>query len=249
LPTQDLLFSGIERYHGASPWGRVLDAGTGEHSLAWLRTLDSESLTLVTGAASRARRLEKGLRPQDQALAGNWQDPTLLFEERFDVVVADYLLGAIEGFAPYYQGQLFARLRPHVAGVLYLVGKEPLPETAPTEGGQAILELERLRDACILLAQHRCYREFPQAWVHRSLENSGFEVLSAWRQDIVYGAGYIERQLKVCSSKLRFFKSVRLAQAMATQIEDLRSRAVVLAEIEGGIALGSDYVVVAEPRS
>ena len=247
MPTQDLLFSGIERYHGAASWGRVLDAGTGDHSLSWLRTLDSENLTLVTGAAARARRLEKDLRPQDRALAGNWQDPTLLFEERFDVVLADYLLGAIDGFAPYYQGQLFARLRPHVAGVLYLVGKEPLPEKASTEGGQAILELEHLRDACILLAQHRCYREFPQTWVHSSLENSGFEVLSAWRQEIVYGPGYIERQLKVCSNKLRFFKSAGLANAMAAHIEDLRTRALVLVEIEGGIALGSDYVVVAKP--
>ena len=33
----------------------------------------------------------------------------------------------------------------------------------------------------------------------------------------------------------------------AEQIESLRSRAVVLAEIEGGIALGADYVVVARP--
>ena len=154
MPSQDLLFSGIERFHGEAPWGRVLDAGTGAHSLSWLCTLESESLTLVTGAAPRARRLEGGLRAQDRALAGNWQDPTLLFEERFDVVLADYLLGAIEGFAPYFQGQLFKRLLPHVAGVLYLVGKEPLPDQAPTEGGQAILEIERLRDACILLALH-----------------------------------------------------------------------------------------------
>ncbi len=248
MPSQDLLFSGIERFHGEAPWGRVLDAGTGAHSLSWLCTLESESLTLVTGAAPRARRLEGGLRAQDRALAGNWQDPTLLFEERFDVVLADYLLGAIEGFAPYFQGQLFKRLLPHVAGVLYLVGKEPLPDQAPTEGGQAILEIERLRDACILLAQHRCYREYPQAWVERSLEQSGFEVQAAWQQGIVYGPSYIERQLKVCSNKLRFFKDAALAETMAKHIEELRSRALVLAEIEGGIALGSDYIVVARPK-
>ena len=248
MPSQDLLFSGIERFHGDAPWGRVLDAGTGAHSVSWLRTLDSESLTLVTGAASRARRLEEGLRPQDRAIAGNWLDPTLLFEERFEVVLADYLLGAIDGFAPYFQGQLFERLRPHVGGVLYLVGKEPLPDHAPTEGGQAILELERLRDACILLAQHRCYREYPQAWVQRSLEESGYQVVSAWQKGIVYGEEYIQRQLNVCSNKLRFFKDSALASATAVHIEELRSRALVLAEIEGGIALGCDYVVVAKPE-
>ena len=249
MPSQDLLFSGIERFHGAAPWGRVLDAGTGDHSLSWLRTLESESLTLVTGAGARARRLEEGLRVQDRALVGNWQDPTLLFEERFDVVLADYLLGAIDGFAPYFQGQLFGRLRPHVGGVLYVVGKEPLPDHTPTEGGQAILEIERVRDSCILLAQHRCYREYPQAWVERSLGESGFEVLGAWSEGIVYSAGHIERQLKVCSNKLRFFKDPALAEAMALHIEALRSRALVLAEIEGGVTLGNDYVVVARPLS
>lgn len=248
MPSQDLLFDGIERFHGARPWGRVLDAGTGDHSLSWLQSLETESLTLVTGAAARAERLSPRLRAQDRALAGNWQDPTLLYGERFEVVLADYLLGAIDGFAPYFQGELFARLRPHVGGVLYVVGKEPMPDRAPTEGGQAILEIERLRDACILLAQHRCYREYPQSWVVRSLERSGYQINAAWEREIVYGASYIERQLQVCRNKLRFFKDPALARAMADQIKDLRARALVLAEIEGGIALGSDYVVAAQGR-
>lgn len=128
-----------------------------------------------------------------------------------------------------------------------LLGKSRCLRRRRQKGGRAILELEHLRDACILLAQHRCYREFPQTWVHSSLENSGFEVVSAWRKEIVYGPGYIERQLKVCSNKLRFFKTAGLANAMAAHIEDLRARALVLVEIEGGIALGSDYVVVAKP--
>lgn len=246
MPSQDLLFDGIERFHGDRPWGRVLDAGTGDHSLAWLQTLETDSLTLVTGAAARSQRLAPRLRSQDRALAGNWCDPALLFGERFDVVVADYLLGALDGFAPYFQSELFARLQPHVCGLLYVIGKEPMPEHAPTEGGQAILEIERLRDACILLAQHRCYREYPQSWVLRSLERSGFEICTAWDNAIVYGPSYIERQLKVCRNKLRFFKDPGLAAAMSEQIDALRSRALVLAEIEGGVSLGSDYVIAAQ---
>ena len=52
----------------------------------------------------------------------------------FDTVLADYLLGAVEGFAPYWQGQLFGRLRPLVAKRLYVIGLQPYihgrPDTA-----------------------------------------------------------------------------------------------------------------------
>ncbi|MED5372411.1 MAG: class I SAM-dependent methyltransferase [Myxococcota bacterium] len=246
MPSQDLLFDGIERFHADARWGRVLDAGTGDHSLGWLRTLPTESLTLVTGAPARAERLSASLRPQDRALAGNWEDPTLLHGERFDVVLADYLLGAVEGFAPYFQDRLLGRLRRHVGGRLYFVGMEPLPDAAPDAGGQAILEMARLRDACILLAQHRCYREYPQQWVVRKLQESGYRVLDSWELPIVYRASKINRQLDVAQSKLRFFRDPELAQAMAAHIAELRERACILAETSGGIRLGSDYVIAAE---
>jgi hypothetical protein len=31
-----LLFSYVQKLHGKSPWGRFLDAGTGDHSLGWV---------------------------------------------------------------------------------------------------------------------------------------------------------------------------------------------------------------------
>ena len=33
---QDKLFGRIEAWHGDAPWGEVLDAGTGDHSLGWI---------------------------------------------------------------------------------------------------------------------------------------------------------------------------------------------------------------------
>ena len=44
----------------------------------------------------------------------------MLAGETFDVVIADYLVGSIDGFAPYYQDQIYARLRPHVTKHLYV---------------------------------------------------------------------------------------------------------------------------------
>lgn len=34
---------------------------------------------------------------------GNWQDENFLKDRVFDTVLADYLVGAIDGFAPYFQ--------------------------------------------------------------------------------------------------------------------------------------------------
>lgn len=34
---------------------------------------------------------------------GNWRDENFLKDRVFDTVLADYLVGAIDGFAPYFQ--------------------------------------------------------------------------------------------------------------------------------------------------
>src|SRR5262245_58157890 len=127
--TSDSLFSWIEKLQGAAPWGSVLDAGSGSHSLNWIAGLPVRSWTAVTGDAAGAKRLHEEMgarcRPVDRIVAGNWTDPLLLHGEVFDVVIADYLLGALEWFAPYFQDRLFARLRPHVGARIYVVGLEP----------------------------------------------------------------------------------------------------------------------------
>lgn len=104
--TGSALFSFIESIQGDAPFGSMLDAGTGTHSMTWLTGLATERWTAVTGAAAHATQV-RGLigarmRPQDRLLVGNWTDPRLLAGESFDTVLADYLLGAIEGFAPYF---------------------------------------------------------------------------------------------------------------------------------------------------
>ena len=151
----DALFSTLQRFQGAAPWGSVLDAGTGDHSLRWLLSCNPRRLDASTGAAARQRsmaaRFAPELRPQDRLIAGNWTDPLLLHGEVYDQVLADYLLGAIDGFAPYFQDRLFARLRPHVGQRLYVVGLAPYPEPGDDPGGQLIWEIARLRDAAILL--------------------------------------------------------------------------------------------------
>jgi hypothetical protein len=47
-------------------------------------------------------------------------------------VIADYLVGAIDGFAPYTQEQTFKRLKRHMksGARLYIIGMQPIPDAA-----------------------------------------------------------------------------------------------------------------------
>ena len=247
----DALFDHITAVQGDTPWGSVLDAGTGAHSLRFLMGLPSTGWTAITGDPVRAANLTRehgaAMRPGDRIIAGNWTDPTLLFGEGFDTVLADYLLGALDGFAPYFQDRLFSRLRPLVRGRLYVVGLQPYPDAAETPGGRLILEIARLRDACILLAGDRCYREYPLDWTLRHLEVAGFVIQDAARFPIRYAARFINGQLDVCTRKLPRFADPDLARQMASHIEALRARALAFADAAGGIAFGEDYVVTARP--
>jgi len=255
-PAGDALFSSIERFHAGRPWGAMLDAGTGWHSLQWIRSLSTERFTAVTGAKARETNLIErlgpgGLRASDHIITGNWTDPSLLFEERFDVVLADYLLGAIDGFAPYFQDRLFARLRRHVApghGRLYVVGLAPYPDRSAEPGGRLILEIARLRDACILLAGHRCYREYPRDWVERSLQSAGFVVEESVSVPIVYRRRFVDGQLDVCLRKLPHIADLGLRASLRAHIGDLRERAHHHLLRVGGIGFGEDYVVAASLR-
>ncbi|MEC7947125.1 MAG: class I SAM-dependent methyltransferase [Myxococcota bacterium] len=253
----DALFDTIARWQGDRPWGRMLDAGTGAHSLRWVRGLDTPGWTAVTGDPARQRTLHAAvgdaLRPGDAILTGNWSDVAFLADERFETVLADYLLGALDGFAPYHQDRLFARLRMHTRGRLYIIGLEPYPDGvvpgagADSEAGRCIRELARVRDACILLAGHRCYREYPLEWVIRNLEQHGFRVQEATRVPIVYRERFVHGQMDVCLRKLACIRDAEFVASMRQHIESVRARALDACARLDGLRFGHDYVVAAEP--
>jgi hypothetical protein len=161
-----VLFAYIEEMFGRDKhWGDVLDAGTGSHSLGWLAALDTRTLTAVTGDQNMLRDVQRDfqgkLRPKkDEIVIGNWKDDEFLRGRQYDVIVADYLLGALDGFAPYFQHKLFPRLTQHLKedGWLFFVGTEPLPTKCETRAQQLISDVARTRDAAILLV--RIFRFF-----------------------------------------------------------------------------------------
>lgn len=239
---------------GKLPWGSFLDAGTGASSMRWLLSLDTERWTAITGSNGMAGSIEPLLegkrRERDKLVVGNWMDPGLLAGERYDTVLADYLLGAIEGFAPYWQDQLFKRLRPMVGKRLYVIGQEPYVPYYPADtAGRLVSRIGRLRDACLLLAGERPYREYPLDWVLRHLEAAGFHVLDARQYPIRYKERFINGQLDMCNQRLAKLADRPLAAAMAGHVAQLRREALLQCEQSNGLAHGHDYIVVAEPAA
>ena len=246
------LFSFIEELQGSTAFGRVLDAGTGPRSLGWLRTLETEAITAVTGDPLMKRQVERIVgdwqRPQDRLVVGNWIDPALLDGEWFDTVLADYLLGSIEGFAPYFQDRLFARLRALTAGRLYLTGVEPYVAERPRgEAGALVWSIGRYRDACLMLLGKTPYREFPLAWVLTQLKQSGFEVAAARKFPARYSAKFVNGQIDLPRPGLERMADRALGEALIARGEALRAKALAHIERDGSLSTGFSYAVAADP--
>jgi hypothetical protein len=243
------LFRYIEGLQGDAPWGDFLDAGTGVNSALWSKALDLTSLTAVSGSAEHLAqvrdRLGDDLAHEHQLVEGNWANPDLLSGRAFDTVLADYLVGAIEGFAPYFQGRLFARLRPLVRNRLYVVGLDPyVVGPSVSEADRIVREIGRLRDAILLLADETPYREFPAEWTIAALVDAGFEIVASKRFPNRYRARWIQSQLDMALRRLSRL-SHELRSPFLAEIERLRRLGLAVCEREQGLRSGSDYVIAA----
>lgn len=244
----------IQTLQGDKPWGKILDAGTGVQSIQWIAGLASESWTAISASSQYVRQTEraaKGLiRPQDRIIIGNWVDPKLLKGEIFDTVIADYLLGSVEGFSPYFQPYLFSRLRQVTAngGHLYVKGLEPyVPISRPeTKAGQLIWEIGRFRDACILLGPNVPYREYPAQWVIDHLQVAGFKVLDLKHKDIRYKSSFVNAQINICRPILEQLEDRDLARTLQQRGETLRTQALEQIKKDGFLEFGRSYVIMAE---
>ena len=248
------LFDHVEALQGNIPWGRFLDAGTGVNSSLWSTGLTTDAWTGVTAAAGHADQVQASIgarfRPQDRLLLGNWTDESLLAGEVHDTVLADYLIGAVEGFAPYFQQLLLRRLRPMTGRRLYVVGLDPyVVGPAETDEARMVREIGRLRDAVLMLANETPYREYPAEWTLNALAGAGFRVLSARRFPNRYKAKWVNGQLDMALRRLSFLADPALASQLRATAEDMRRRALALCEERRGLRHGADYVIACEPMN
>ncbi|MGX9962915.1 hypothetical protein ACVFYP_06305 [Roseomonas sp. F4] len=248
------LFGVLERLQGDLPWGAVLDAGTGPNSARWIGGLPTTRWTAVSAdpaqlAETRAA-LGGAIRPQDRLVAGNWADPALLAGEVHDTVLAEYLVGAVESYAPFFQDSLFVRLRPLVGRRIYVIGLDPYVTGRPADAaGRMVQALGRFRDGCHLLTGETPYREYPAEWVLRQLEQAGLRVIAARRFPNRYDLRWVELQCATAEALIRRIPDRALARALTGQAATLRRRAAALCDREGGLVSGHDYVIAAEPTA
>ena len=255
----DALFGSIENQQGDKPFGNVLDAGTGMHSLRWIATLGDKGMTKFT-AITADKTMQTNVQREANALEvshlgniiiGNWfGDTPLEVNEQYDVVLADYLIGSMDGFSPYQQDLMLPKLIKFLkpGGRLYLVGLQPLPDTAPGDAN-IICKVRQVRDACILLAGHRCYREYPVDWIHRQIEQfPDLELRNTTNFPILYKHQTIVNQINVGRSKFPFFPTPELADQMKKVLDDLERQSLEATQKVERIRLGFDYVVAAEKK-
>eukprot|EP00934_Nitzschia_sp_Nitz4_P008262 Nitzschia sp. Nitz4//scaffold68_size99682//44769//45629//NITZ4_004564-RA/size99682-processed-gene-0.21-mRNA-1//1//CDS//3329556593//8252//frame0 len=262
--SDDSLFGAIERQQGDRPFGRLLDAGTGLHSLRWMATLPGKGMTHYT-AITADETMRRNVQTEADALdvshlgnviIGNWfgkqpLDESLQADPLYDTILADYLIGAMDGFSPYEQDQMIPKLTKLLkpGGRLYIVGLEPIPDTAPGDAN-IICKIRQVRDACILLAGHRCYREYPVEWIQRHIQESvpDLNLLTTSTYPILYRHTTIVNQIRVARSKLQYFATTELANSMGKVLDDLEEQSRQATTKNGRIRLGFDYVVAAEKK-
>jgi hypothetical protein len=251
----DVLFDTVERYHAEKSWGRVLDAGTGLSSVKWMMRLAScTGWTAITADEQMKNTIMSdssvSLRETDKLVVGNWMDNEFCATlGMYDTIVADYLIGAIDGFSPYSQDLIVKKLKEHLTpgGRLYIIGMYPIPDHAQGEA-EIITEVRRVRDACILMAGHRPYREYPSEWVIRHLEGEGLRVFKSKIFTILHSEDSLLRQLRVARSKLELMPQASLRMAMDSYLTDIEERVTeaISQQAKGNIPLSHDYVIAAE---
>lgn len=240
-PPISALLRHIERLQGERPWGSVLDAGTGLNSLRWVAGLRAENWTAVTGSKREAALAQDGIDAaalaRGEVLVGNWADPSFLVGAAFDTVLADYLPGAVEGFAPYFQASLFLRLRPLVRGTPYVTGLEPyVPTDRPEDRGRRLLwEIGRFRDACVLMKGDVPYREYPAGWAEDQLARAGFKVRSVEHSKVAYKETFVNAQIEIAVGGLDRLRDRSLARALEAQGFELRAQALELIRTDGAL--------------
>jgi SAM-dependent methyltransferase len=251
----DLLFGCIENQQGEVPFGDVLDAGTGMHSLRWIATLGAKgmtSYTAITADATMQRNVQQeaqhlGVLEGNDVVIGNWFGELDLPREQYDMILADYLIGAMDGFSPYRQDEMIPKLMKLLkpGGRLYIVGLEPIPDTAAGKAN-VICKVRQVRDACILLAGHRCYREYPADWIHSQIGSTpNLTVKETHKFPILYRYNTILRQINVGRSKFSLFSTPSLVSSMKEVLDDLERQAQEATK-DGPIKFGFDYVISAE---
>lgn len=113
-----------------------------------------------------------------------------------------------------FSNRLTKHLNP--GGRLYFINMNPIPD----EPGNVISEIRRARDACILLAGDKPYREFPLSWMERHLQKNNMKVIGVKSYSIIHTENSAIRQINVGRSKINHMSPI-LKNPMISYLNDL----------------------------
>lgn len=281
LETWTWLAETTNSVRGHTRWGHVLDAGTGQGSMSWLCGQPTESVVAVTAARDMANKMKRKLRKPckpvellsgatqsadhpNVLLVGNWftgedqhspltQHP-VYSARRFDTVLAEYLLGALEHFAAFHEQKMIDMLVSSVTddGLLLFCGRSPFDYPGPenykskySRDKQLVLDTERIRDAAMLLSQQREYREFPAWWVVEAVKNRGFEIVRQKAFTHKVDKTYITSQLEWAAREARKVTMRSLSADLLKHIATLQAQADAAFTGITSVAFGGSYCFVA----
>lgn len=229
--TDDAMYAWLQTAR-PGPWGDTIDAGTGPSSLTWLASCPLHSITAVTAnESSKASTLHETKEyldfSLDKVVVGLWQDPKFLRGQQFDTVVADWLLGSVEYFAPHYQVSLIRRLHKLVkpGGWMLVSGREPDHFKAKNSTGvQMMFDIDNLRDAASLLAEKHPYRELPQWWVEEELVALGFKIHKTNQEPVTLSHEYVQSQIEWAGDNIKLVQDDNLRSALEQRHKAIERR-------------------------
>eukprot|EP00946_MAST-07B_sp_MAST-7B-sp1_P005158 g5158.t1 len=207
---------------GLISWGDILDAGAGYNSMCWLMNHKYSTITEVT-AVEGGTYGGQGLReatannPKVKVVVGNWRNKNFMPGTAFDVVVADYFLGAVERHWAHGASAMLERLLRAVkpGGYLLLVGLEPYEsvlDRSSNDHDRLILDVEAIGDSAATIAGEKTYREIPEEWVKHQVNIS--------RCDLGNFQVVATRHFPMRLTRGSLLKQIEYAQSTSEKIED-----------------------------
>ena len=227
-----------------------------------------ESYTAVTADEEMYQRMTEmvqnlNIGEQGQVIVGNWMDGVrkdgsldtrrnnYLFhggetQVQFDTILADYLVGAMDRFSPYFQDVIFERLAVHLkpGGRLFVLGLEPTPRIH-----DILSQIKRVKDACMLLAGERPYREYPLEWIQRNLAKvEGLSIVEMKIYPLSFSFEKLVDQINVGRMHLKDITPEDVAESMAKVLDDLQIKALEITKKSktGKVRAGFEYALVIE---
>ena len=215
----------------AESWGDVLDAGAGLSSTCWLAHMPFATLTAVTARAAGTDAYGDRLRDafagaKVDVVVGNWREAGFLAGKRYDVVVADYLLGAVELHWPHGADAVLARLLEALkpGGTLLFVGVEPYESLLDRADAadRLVLDVESLGDSAAALAGEATYRELPEAWITRQVDaRDGYAVVASETFPMTLSAASLRKQVTYARTTSAKIADAGLRKAYERRVAEL----------------------------